>query len=174
MAGQDARSLAGGQVPQQDPGVPAGGGEQPPVRAERHRPNLIAVAGQGALALAGGRVPERPARGRAPAGRPRGAAAPRPSAPQARPHHAPSRCARCSATRAARTTRSGPRPPPMRSSRCERTPPDETTSHGLVHKFPGPDRQTYSSQHYDRADPATVIKVRSASICERRGSVLAV
>jgi hypothetical protein len=75
-------------------------------------------------------APGRPCRGRVPAARPPGAASPRPSTPPARRRRAPSRCARCSATRAGRTTRSGPRPPPTRSSRCARTPPGETTSHG--------------------------------------------
>ena len=35
---------------------------------------------------------------------------------------------------------------------------------GLVRKFPGLHQQTSSSQRYDRADPATVIKVRSHQI----------
>src|SRR5438034_7114909 len=46
------------------------------------------------------------------------------------------------------------------SSRCERTPPDETTSHGLVRKFAAHNQQTCSSQRYGRADPVRVTKVR--------------
>ena len=65
-----------------------------------------------------------------------------------------------SATRAARTTRSGPRSPPTRSSPCGRTPPHETTSRRLVRKFPGVHWRTCRLQRYDQADPATVIKVR--------------
>ena len=58
VAGQGAQALAGGRVPQPRRLVVAGGGEQPPVRAERHAADPAVVAGQGAQALAGGRVPQ--------------------------------------------------------------------------------------------------------------------
>src|SRR5690242_3649084 len=44
-------------VPQPRRAVAAGGGQQPPVRAERHAPDVAVVAGEGAQGLAGGRVP---------------------------------------------------------------------------------------------------------------------
>ena len=52
------RQLAGGQVPQPRCLVDAGGGEQGPVRAERHPHDPAGVAGEGAQVLAGGRVPQ--------------------------------------------------------------------------------------------------------------------
>lgn len=63
--------------------------------------------------------------------RARAAAARRPSAPRARRRRAPSRCARCSATHAARNTRSGPRGRPDAVFTVRTTPPDETTSRRL-------------------------------------------
>ena len=58
VAGQGAQLLAGGRVPQPRRLVAAGGGEQAPVRAERHPVESAVVAGQGAQVLAGGRVPQ--------------------------------------------------------------------------------------------------------------------
>src|SRR5689334_15056503 len=46
-------------IPQPRRRVVADGGEQPPVRAERHVVDLAVVAGEGAQVLAGGRVPQR-------------------------------------------------------------------------------------------------------------------
>src|SRR5262249_21311171 len=47
----------GGRVPQPRRPV-AAGGQQPPVRAERHAVDEAVVAGEGAQELAGGRVPQ--------------------------------------------------------------------------------------------------------------------
>jgi hypothetical protein len=110
-------------------------------------------------------APARPARGPAPPGR-RPAAAPQ--QPPVRHRRAPSRCARCSATRAARTTRYGPPPHPTRYSARECTPPDETMIHGLVCKFAARSQQTSRSRLYIRADPAPVTKSGPARTGTRR------
>ena len=59
VAGQGAQVLAGGRVPQPHRLVVAGGGQQPPVRAERHRP-APRRCGRSRVRrrLAGGRVPQ--------------------------------------------------------------------------------------------------------------------
>ena len=106
--------LAGGRVPQPRRPVAAGGGEQPPVRAERHTADRAGVAGEGAPVLAGGRVPQphRPvARRRWRAGRPSGLNA----TPQTAPVW-PVRVRRCSPV-AGSHSRAVPSPPAVASSR---------------------------------------------------------
>ena len=58
VAGEGGLRGAGGRIPQPHRPVLAGGGELPPVRAERHRVHLPVVAGQGGLPGAGGRIPQ--------------------------------------------------------------------------------------------------------------------
>jgi len=50
------------------------------------------------------------------------------------------------------------RPGEVFTVRTYATRRDYEPRQGLVRKFPGPHQQTSSSQRYDRADPATVIK----------------
>lgn len=68
--------------------------------------------------------PEAPSPGRAPSGPSSAAPAPRPSAPLRPARHASSQGAQCSASHAARTTRSAPPAPLRQPSPCERKPPD--------------------------------------------------
>ena len=58
VAGEGGLLGAGGRIPQPHRPVLAGGGELPPVRAERHRVHRAVVAGEGGLLGAGGRIPQ--------------------------------------------------------------------------------------------------------------------
>jgi hypothetical protein len=87
----------------------------------------------------------------------------RPSTPRPRPHHGPSRGARSSVTRAARTTRSAPPWPQNWSSPCAHTPRRHPPGRRLVHKSAPADERTRRSHPYRILKPIRVIKVRSSS-----------